>query len=74
MQLLNISNGDKINVTSRQGKMKGAIVQRFDLPQGCIMAYYPEANVLTEHQLDPRSLTPNFKSVPVNISVNKNHK
>ncbi len=67
MRLLNINTGDKIDVTSRQGKMKGSTAQRFDLPQGCVMAYYPEANVLTEHQLDPRSLTPNFKSVPVKV-------
>jgi molybdopterin-dependent oxidoreductase alpha subunit len=72
MASLGVVNGDKVDVISAQGAMKDVIVQRFDLPQGNVMAYYPEANVLAEHQLDPRSLTPNFKSIAVNIiPVNK---
>lgn len=67
MQDLGVRNGDVVDVVSSQGKMKNVTVQRFDLPKGNVMAYYPEANVLTEHSLDPRSLTPNFKSIPVNI-------
>lgn len=68
MKILNVINGDSVDVISAQGAMKNATVQRFDLPQGSVMAYYPEANVLAEHTLDPRSLTPNFKSIPVKIN------
>jgi anaerobic selenocysteine-containing dehydrogenase len=67
MQKLDLVNGDKVDVVSSQGKMENITVQRFDLPKGNVMAYYPEANVLAEHQLDPRSLTPNFKSIPIKI-------
>jgi anaerobic selenocysteine-containing dehydrogenase len=69
MQDLGVSHGDAVDVVSQQGVMKQARVQRFDLPKGNVMAYYPEANVLAEHNLDPRSLTPNFKSIAVNIIV-----
>jgi anaerobic selenocysteine-containing dehydrogenase len=69
MQNLSVKNGDKVNVVSAQGTMHGAVVQRFDLPEGNAMAYYPEANVLAEHKLDPRSLTPNFKSIAVRIEI-----
>jgi molybdopterin-dependent oxidoreductase alpha subunit len=68
MTELGLRNGDKVDVTSSQGVMKSVTVQYFDLPKGNVMAYYPEANVLAEHQLDPRSLTPNFKSIPIKIS------
>ena len=67
MSMLMLQNGDKVDVVSRHGTMTEVVVQQFDLPQGNVMAYYPEANVLTEHQLDPRSHTPNFKSVAVKI-------
>jgi molybdopterin-dependent oxidoreductase alpha subunit len=67
MQNLKLSNGDRINVNSEHGEMSNLIIQEFDIPPGNVLAYYPEANALTEHNLDPRSKTPNFKSVPVNI-------
>lgn len=67
MQSFEIKNGDRIHVRSSTGVMKNVKAQKFDLPPGNILAYYPEANVLTEGKLDLRSLTPNFKSVPVNI-------
>jgi len=67
MQTLGVTTGDRVDVTSPTGTMVNAVVQQFDLPQGSIMAYYPEANVLAEHHLDPRSLTPNFKSIAVRV-------
>ena len=44
-------------------------VYAFDIPKGCVMAYYPEANVLTGTQVDPRSKTPAFKSVRVQVTT-----
>jgi hypothetical protein len=41
----------------------------FDLPQGSALAYFPEANVLCGTDVDPRSRTPAFKSVPVWIEA-----
>jgi len=59
--------GDSIDVVSKYGTLSAAQVHAFDLPPGNLMAYYPEANVLTGEHLDPRSLTPAFKSVAVKI-------
>jgi molybdopterin-dependent oxidoreductase alpha subunit len=67
MQGMGLTQGDKVDVISRHGTMKAMTLQAFDLPQGNVLAYYPEANVLSEHKLDPRSQTPNFKSIPVKI-------
>ncbi|MGH1440112.1 MAG: FdhF/YdeP family oxidoreductase [Cellvibrionaceae bacterium] len=71
MRLLELKNGDRVTISSRHGTMKGLAIQEFDLPSGNVLAYYPEANALTEHNLDPRSKTPNFKSVPVKITQDK---
>jgi anaerobic selenocysteine-containing dehydrogenase len=56
------------DVTSEQGVMKGVTVYGFDLRRGDAMAYFPEANVLTRKEIDPRSKTPAFKSTSVSIS------
>lgn len=64
---LGLAHGDLVNVSSSSGELKNLTVQVFDLPSGSVLAYYPEANVLTQRNLDSRSLTPNFKSVPVAI-------
>lgn len=71
MHELGVKNGDKVNILSSKGEMKNMTVQCFDLPKGNVLAYYPEANVLTQGTLDPRSKTPNFKSVAVNIIRNQ---
>jgi len=71
MEILGIKNDDQIVVNSSSGTMLNAIAQSFDVPRGNVLAYYPEANVLTERTLDERSLTPNFKSVPVKIKLQK---
>ena len=65
MTRLNLKNGDDITVKSAVGEMKNAIVQAFDIPPGNVMAYYPEANMLIGQTIDPQSLTPAFKSMPV---------
>ncbi len=69
MKRLDLKNNDSVTVTSRNGKSCQLKVQQFGLPPGNVLAYYPEANILTEHELDPRSLTPNFKSVAVHIQA-----
>ncbi|MGH1484931.1 MAG: FdhF/YdeP family oxidoreductase [Cellvibrionaceae bacterium] len=72
---LGLKNGDTVDLISRYGRMDNLSVQQFDLPKSNVLAYYPEANVLTEGTLDPRSKTPNFKSVAINIIVkNKTQK
>ena len=64
-----IGEGDKVNLTSAQGKMEGVQVLAYDLPRGDLMAYFPEANVLINTEVDPRSKTPAFKSVDVMLET-----
>jgi anaerobic selenocysteine-containing dehydrogenase len=68
---LGIAAGDLVNIQSPQGEMMAVKVFAFDLPRGNAMAYYPEANILIATTHDPRSKTPAFKSVPVNITPAK---
>lgn len=67
MNDLAITAGDCINLTSPHGEMRAVKVFAFDVPRGNVLTYYPEANVLIGNRQDPRSKTPAFKSVPVNI-------
>jgi molybdopterin-dependent oxidoreductase alpha subunit len=57
--------GGKATLVSAQGRMEGVTVKPFDVARGSVMAYYPEANVLTGTEVDPRSKTPSFKATPV---------
>ena len=63
-----LEDGGKANLCSENGRMDGVTVKAFDLSRGTVMAYYPEANVLTGTRTDPRSKTPSFKSTPVWIA------
>ncbi len=60
-----LSAGCTATLVSAQGRMEGVTVQPFDVARGSVMAYYPEANVLTGTDVDPRSQTPAFKATPV---------
>lgn len=66
MALRGLSEGQSVVVTSPSGRLEGE-ARLFDLPRGSVLAYYPEANVLVGTAVDPRSKTPAFKSVPVEI-------
>ncbi|WP_332699634.1 FdhF/YdeP family oxidoreductase [Devosia sp.] len=68
MAAFGVSEGQAVTLASDTGRMT-AIATLFDLPRGSAMAYYPEANVLVGTEVDPRSKTPAFKSVPVWIEV-----
>jgi molybdopterin-dependent oxidoreductase alpha subunit len=68
IQRLGIHNS-VVNLVSAYGRMDHVRVYPFDLPDNNLMAYFPEANVLIGCENDPRSKTPAFKSVPVNIEI-----
>ncbi|MDP2549362.1 FdhF/YdeP family oxidoreductase [Oceanobacter sp. 4_MG-2023] len=59
----------KVTLRSPNGCMEAVEVYPYGLSRGAVMAYYPEANVLTGIERDPRSHTPAFKSVAVAIEV-----
>ncbi len=67
MARLSLQRGDRVTVRSPHGTMHGVAVEPFDLPAGNLMAYFPEANVLTGTSVDPRSKTPSFKATPVSV-------
>jgi molybdopterin-dependent oxidoreductase alpha subunit len=67
MQRLAIAAGMKVSLRSASGAMRDLIVHEFSLPAGNLMVYYPEANVLTGRDTDPRSKTPAFKSIAVAV-------
>ena len=71
MKTLGIEAEAKADVSSPNGRMEGVTVYPFGLPQGSILAYYPEANVLTNTKVDPRSKTPAFKSVGVDVVASR---
>ena len=46
----------------------------YDIAQGSIAAYYPEANVLVAlDHYDAKSGTPSYKSTPVLLHASANH-
>jgi hypothetical protein len=48
--------------------VRNLTVVRYDLPDGCCGAYYPETQPLIAlEDYDPQSFTPAYKSVPVHI-------
>jgi len=59
--------GDPVMLVSETGRMGPVRVLLTDIRAGNLAAYYPEANVLVPRRIDPRSLTPAFKSVPVRV-------
>lgn len=62
-----VREGDRVDLRSDSGTMEQVEVKLANIPQGCLAAYYPEANVLSSRRTDPRSHTPEFKSVPVSL-------
>ncbi|HKQ48751.1 MAG TPA: FdhF/YdeP family oxidoreductase [Phycisphaerae bacterium] len=55
-------------VRSEAGQMERILVREFDIRAGNAAMYYPEANVIVPRRIDPRSRTPAYKSVWVEIS------
>jgi len=64
---LGINPGDYVDLTSQHGQMDRVKTYVFNLPKGNVMAYYPEANALIGLERDPRSQTPAFKHVAIDI-------
>jgi anaerobic selenocysteine-containing dehydrogenase len=62
-----LNEGDLVTVTSEIGTMS-VKVSLVDISRRSVAMYYPEANAIVPRRLDPKSLTPAFKSVPVTIS------
>ena len=56
-----------VNLKSSVGEMKKVLVREFDIAPGNIITYFPESNILVPATVDPRSKTPAYKNVWVNV-------
>ncbi len=59
----------QVSLSNMTGRLTALRVKPFDIRQGNLMTYFPEANVLIPLTSDPRSRTPAFKAVTVRIKA-----
>ncbi|WP_128254153.1 FdhF/YdeP family oxidoreductase [Falsirhodobacter deserti] len=68
-----LRDGQRVSLLSAhddgtERRLDGLKITAYDLPMGCVGAYYPEANVLVPLDLhDQASHTPAYKSAPVRV-------
>ena len=67
MQRWGLIRDQRVTVRSSVGEMRGRLVRPFDVRAGNAVMYYPEANTLVPRDVDPRSKTPAFKAVLVEV-------
>ena len=67
MEKRGLQDDQLVRVHSEAGELRRQRVRAFDVRSGNVLMYYPEANVLIPHRVDPQSKTPGFKGVPVTI-------
>ena len=76
-----LKHGDRVDITvvpdknskPRNRVMRNQTAVAYNIPQGSIAAYYPEANVLVAlDSYDAKSGTPSYKSIPVLIHASRN--
>ncbi|MBX7134528.1 MAG: FdhF/YdeP family oxidoreductase [Fimbriimonadaceae bacterium] len=73
MARMGFKENQPLDVSSECGEMRAILARPFDIAPGCAAMYYPEANILVGRTVDPRSKTPAFKSVIVNLTVSNDH-
>ncbi len=67
---LGVKESQPVTVRSDTGSMEGILVKSYDqIRPGNALMYYPEANVLVARHADPKSKTPAFKGVVVEIEA-----
>lgn len=66
---LNLKTDQHIRVRSETGELRMLRVRPFEVRPGNVLMYYPEANVIVPHKVDPLSKTPGFKGVKVAVSA-----
>ena len=71
LDLLDLEDGARVDVYNNTSIMSALRAIRYDIRQGSVMTYFPEANVLIPQDADPRSRTPSFKSVLVNVQPHR---
>jgi anaerobic selenocysteine-containing dehydrogenase len=65
---LGLVDGQKVTVKSETGSMSGILARAYDsIRSGNSLMYYPESNILVARHADPKSKTPAFKGVVVEV-------
>ncbi len=59
----------RVKIQSEVGEMRYILVREFEIRPGNAAMYFPEANVLVPHTVDPMSKTPGFKHVVVTLDA-----
>ena len=67
MRRLALTRDQRVTVRSPVGELRARLVRPFDIRPGNALMYYPESNVLVPRDVDPRSKTPAFKAVLVEV-------
>jgi molybdopterin-dependent oxidoreductase alpha subunit len=67
IERLRLTVDQRVTVRSGVGELRGQLVRPYDVRAGNAVMYYPEANVLVPRDVDPRSKTPAFKSVLIEV-------
>jgi molybdopterin-dependent oxidoreductase alpha subunit len=67
MRRLGLTRDQPVTVRSAVGELRQQLVRPFEIRPGNVAMYYPESNVLVPRDVDPRSRTPAFKSVIVEL-------
>ena len=73
IQKLGLYQGDTVDLHSATGKMEAVKIQSFDIAEGNVATYFPEANKLISTAIDRRSKTPSFKSTAITITTRHNY-
>ena len=71
MDRLGIQPDERVRVKSSSSEMRFILARQFDIREGNVLMYYPEANVLVSTDVDDLSRTPAFKCVPVSVELDK---
>ena len=68
IQRLGLMAEQRVTVQNETGRLAGVVVREFpEIRQGNALMYYPEANVLVPRWADPKSRTPAFKGIVVQV-------
>jgi molybdopterin-dependent oxidoreductase alpha subunit len=67
MSRLKLKSDQHVRVKSEVGELRMLLARPYDVRAGNVLMYYPEANVIVPHKVDPLSKTPGFKGVKVTV-------
>ena len=68
MESMALIKNSPVSVKSTTGTLHNILARPFDIKEGAVLMYYPEANSLIGRAVDPLSKTPGFKSTIVSIT------